>query len=172
MASACVGSLALFDAGVGLETPVSGIAIGLFHDDGEIYKPEDAQSTDPIILTDLMGMEDYAGDMDCKVAGTSKGFTAMQLDVSIPGISTQLLKESMLKGRSGLDNILRLMNKELPKARSEFKSSVPVMETITLLGAQRSVLFRSNAYNAKLIGAETGAQVCYKLNDNSNYFEF
>jgi len=158
MASACAGSLALYDAGVQLEQPVAGIAIGLFHDDGEKYTPPDFVPSEPTVLTDLMGMEDFAGDMDFKIAGTSNGFTAMQLDVSIPGISIDLLKFCVKKSRIGLDTILGLMNKALPKPRSQFKKSVPVMESVILPSTQRSILFRSNAFNAKLIGTETGAQ--------------
>jgi polyribonucleotide nucleotidyltransferase len=85
----------------------------------------------------------------------------MQLDVSIPGISTKVLEACLTKARTAIDQILKTMNKALPKPRSQFKSSVPVMETLVIPGSQRSILFRSNAYNAKLIGTETGAQVSY-----------
>jgi polyribonucleotide nucleotidyltransferase len=158
MASACVGSLALFDAGVPLKLPVAGIAIGLFDERGDLYKPDGAEKPKTLIMTDLMGMEDFAGDMDFKITGTSKGFTAMQLDVSVPGISTSLVKKCLGKARLGLDHILKLMNQAMPKPRSSFKSSVPVMESILLPSSHRAILFRANAYNAKLIGAETGAQ--------------
>lgn len=160
MASACVGSLALYDAGVKLKAPVAGIAIGIFHKDGDLYTA-DKENVDQncVILTDLMGMEDYAGDMDFKIAGTTNGFTAMQLDVSIPGLTIELLEQCLDKGRKGLNYILGLMKEELPAPRKQFKESVPVMESMQIMGAQRSILFRAGAYNAKLISAETGAQV-------------
>jgi polyribonucleotide nucleotidyltransferase len=159
MASACAGSLALYDAGVKLKAPVAGIAIGIFHKDGEVYKPEESGDLEDVILTDLMGMEDYAGDMDFKIAGTLDGFTAMQLDVSIPGLSIKLLRETLHKGRKGLKHILKLMRRELPTPRESFKESVPVFETMPIMSLHRSILFRANAYNAKLIGTETGARV-------------
>lgn len=159
MASVCAGSLALYDAGVKLSSPVAGVAIGLFHPDGDQYTTKMSSGHRPTILTDLMGMEDFAGDMDFKIAGTENGFTGMQFDVSIPGISIDLLHECLRKGSAGISHVLSLMNEALPVPRAAFKESVPVMESISLLGAHRAALFRANGYNAKLIGVETGAQV-------------
>ncbi|CAD5234056.1 unnamed protein product [Bursaphelenchus xylophilus] len=156
MASACVGSLAMYDAGVPLKNAVGGVAIGLFNDNGELLATENDK---PVILTDLMGMEDYAGDMDFKIAGTKDGFTSIQLDVSIPGLTMDLVRESLERGRHGLDHVLAKMNEALPKPRTQFKECVPLLEHVILPGYKRSALFRNAGFNAKLVEAETGVQV-------------
>ena len=91
MASVCGSTLSLMDAGVPIKAPVSGVAMGLVKD-GEYYS----------ILTDIQGMEDALGDMDFKVAGTTKGITAIQMDIKIGGISREILSSALdqaLKGR-------------------------------------------------------------------------
>uniref|UniRef100_A0A0N5AP52 polyribonucleotide nucleotidyltransferase n=1 Tax=Syphacia muris TaxID=451379 RepID=A0A0N5AP52_9BILA len=150
MASVCVGSLALLDAGVPLKAPAAGVAIGMVSDqDTGRYK----------ILTDILGIEDYSGDMDFKIAGTSKGITAMQLDLKIPGITLEMVREALVRGRKGIDYVLKLMNEAQASPRSQFKSSVPVIETMNIPVFRKSILFRNGGYNAKLIEAETGVQI-------------
>ncbi|CAD5229991.1 unnamed protein product [Bursaphelenchus okinawaensis] len=157
MASACAGSLAMYDAGVPLKNAVGGVAIGLFSDNGELMKEDGDQ--EPVILTDLMGMEDYAGDMDFKIGGTKDGFTTIQLDVSIPGLTLDIVKESLIRGRQGLGHVLEKMNEVGPEPRPEFKSCVPILEQMTLPSYKKSALFRNACFNAKLVEAETGVQV-------------
>ncbi|KAE9413557.1 hypothetical protein Angca_009356 [Angiostrongylus cantonensis] len=148
MASACGGSLALLDAGVPISASVAGVAIGLITDK-ESSRPHQ-------LLTDILGMEDFAGDMDFKIAGTSKGFTAMQLDVKIPGLTRQQLSEAFVSGRNGLDHVLSEMAVLRDRPREHFKTSVPVIESMRLDAYKRQALFRSGGLHAKTVEAETG----------------
>ncbi|KAJ1352164.1 hypothetical protein KIN20_008368 [Parelaphostrongylus tenuis] len=151
MASACGGSLALLDAGVPISSSVAGVAIGLV---------TDKKSNRPHkILTDILGIEDYAGDMDFKIAGTSKGFTAMQLDVKIPGLTRQQLSEAFVSARNGLDHVLSKMAALQDRPREQFKASVPVIESMRLDAYKRQALFRSGGLHAKTVEAETGVKI-------------
>ncbi|PAV65442.1 hypothetical protein WR25_12532 [Diploscapter pachys] len=152
MASACGGSVALLDAGVRLKNPVGGVAIGLMTNP---EKPDE----DYRLLTDLMGMEDYAGDMDFKIAGTEKGFTAMQLDVKTLGLTRKQLKESLEVGDRGVKFVLGKMRAAISGPRVQFKPTVPVVEVVSIEHFKRLILFRNGAYNLKLIEAETGVKI-------------
>lgn len=152
MAAVCGGSLALYDAGVPLKAPVAGVAIGLM-------TGADSPDSDYKVLTDILGIEDYAGDMDFKIAGSSSGFTAMQLDVKIGGLTRAQLSESMRSGQGGIEHVLQKMAVMRDRPRSEFKSSVPVLETMKLEVYKRQILFRNGGFNAKLIESETGVKV-------------
>lgn len=114
MASVCGGVLSLMDAGVPLSMIVAGIAIGL-------VKEEDRYA----LLTDIAGLEDHFGDMDLKVAGTEKGITAIQLDLKIPSISVQLLKEGLLKAKQARLQVLEKMKKALPQPRPDISPYAP-----------------------------------------------
>ncbi|MGB9598436.1 MAG: polyribonucleotide nucleotidyltransferase [Minisyncoccales bacterium] len=107
MASVCSSSLALWDAGVPLERMVAGIALGLVQK-GERYK----------ILVDIQGPEDHFGSMDFKIAGTKKGFTALQMDVKIEGISEKIFHELLLKSKTVLNQILQAMEKTLSERKN------------------------------------------------------
>lgn len=177
MATVCAGSLALFDAGVPLQRAAAGAAIGLFSN--EIINKEESGNSNYILLTDLLGLEDFFGDMDFKIAGifslkvffvkifycmifigTSEGITAMQLDLKICGLTLNQMKETLDRGRSAINYVLEKMNISLNKPRSTFKASVPIIETWTLPSHyRRSILFKRGAYNVKLIESETGVQV-------------
>ena len=99
MASVCGSTLALMDAGVPIKSPVAGVAMGLITDDTGRYK----------ILTDIQGTEDHLGDMDFKVAGTSKGITALQMDIKITGLSAQMMKEALEQARVARMSIMEKM---------------------------------------------------------------
>ncbi|CAJ0927590.1 unnamed protein product, partial [Mesorhabditis belari] len=152
MASACAGSLALYDAGVPLKAPVAGVAIGLMTND---EKPDEKYQ----ILTDILGIEDYLGDMDFKIAGTSNGFTSMQMDVKIPGLTRKQLSEAIRRGKSGVDFMLSKMANAQENPRNEFKSSVPVLETLKVDPYKRSNIFRNGGLIAKTIEAATGVRI-------------
>ncbi|CAK5048317.1 unnamed protein product [Meloidogyne enterolobii] len=179
MASVCAGSMALFDAGVPLlSNLVAGLALGLITEksedaqfNNEINKNESVSNSPKnkfpnkyLLLTDLAGFEDFAGDMDFKIAGTSKGFTAMQMDLKI------LFREALKRGQSGIEHVLALMRAEIPEPRPEMKSSVPIIELMQLPIYKRPILFRSGAYNAKLIEAETGVKVSSEDDANIQLF--
>ncbi len=114
MASTCAGSLALMDAGVPIKKPVAGIAMGLMSDK-EKYK----------ILTDIQGPEDHYGDMDCKVAGTTEGITAIQMDVKIEGVSADVLGEVFEQSKKARLEILGVMKAVIEKPRAETSAYAP-----------------------------------------------
>lgn len=118
MATVCGGSLALMDAGVPIRRPVAGIAMGLVMDE---------ETGKYAILSDILGLEDHLGDMDFKVAGTEKGVTALQMDIKIKGITSNLMKEALEQAREGRMYILQKMLEVLPAPRPELSPKVPVI---------------------------------------------
>ncbi|PIC40901.1 hypothetical protein B9Z55_008496 [Caenorhabditis nigoni] len=159
MASVCGGSLALYDAGVPMKNAAAGVAIGLISDERE---PE----TNYKVLTDILGIEDYAGDMDFKIAGTKNGFTAAQLDVKNDGLTREQLRESLDAARAGIDHVLGKMAIIRDRPREQPKSTVPIIESMRIEPHKRVTLFRNNGYNCKLIEAETGVKI--SVEDESN----
>ncbi len=121
MASVCGSTLALMDAGVPLKSPVSGIAMGLI-------KEEDKYE----ILTDIQGIEDYYGDMDFKVAGTSKGITAVQMDIKIKGITLDIMKKALEKAREGRIFILERMLETISEPRPSLSQAAPKITTFKI----------------------------------------
>jgi polyribonucleotide nucleotidyltransferase len=119
MASICGGTLALLDAGVPLTRPVAGVAMGLVKE-GDKYA----------VLSDIAGVEDHYGDMDFKVAGTRDGITALQMDIKIGGIGTDILTKALEQARKGRIHILDEMLKALPEARASISSYAPRILTI------------------------------------------
>ena len=114
MASVCGGVLSLMDAGVPLSMIIAGIAIGLVHEDDRY-----------VLLTDIAGLEDHLGDMDLKVAGTEKGITAIQMDLKIPSIPIQVLKEGLLKAKNARMKVLVKMKEALPEPRPDISPFAP-----------------------------------------------
>lgn len=124
MASVCGGSLAMLDAGVPLSTVVAGVAMGLIFD-------EESSTEEPVILTDILGLEDALGTMDFKVAGDATGITAMQLDIKCEGLSIELLERALAQARRGRLHILEKMTSAMPSHRSELPSTVPkILQTL------------------------------------------
>lgn len=121
-ASVCGSTLALMDAGVPIKAPVAGIAMGLIKD----------EKTDrTAILTDIQGLEDFYGDMDFKVAGTTKGITAIQMDIKIKGIDRDILKKALAQAREGRLFILNKMLEVLPEPRKELSTYAPkIIQTL------------------------------------------
>ena len=104
MASICGGTLALLDAGVPLTEPAAGVAVGL------ITRQENANVTEHKVLLDILGLEDYLGDMDFKLGGTRSGITTLQSDVKIPGLPYHIIAEAMKTGRKGISDVLDIMS--------------------------------------------------------------
>lgn len=121
MASVCGSTLALMDAGVPIEAPVSGVAVGLIK-----------EKDNYVILTDIQGVEDNYGDMDLKVAGTSKGITAIQMDLNIEGISPDILREALYQAREARLVILEKMLEVLPKTRESLSTFAPRVISMTV----------------------------------------
>jgi len=122
MASVCASSMVLMDAGVPLKKAVAGIAMGLMIDKSHKYK----------ILTDIQGPEDHHGDMDCKVAGTTGGITAIQMDVKIEGLDLRVLKEVLSQAKKARLEILEFMKTVIDKPREKVSSYAPVVLSINI----------------------------------------
>ena len=121
MATVCGTSLSLMDAGVPLKAPVAGIAMGLILE-GERFA----------VLSDILGDEDHLGDMDFKVAGTTNGITALQMDIKISGITEEIMKVALDQAKGGRAHILVEMSKALTTARNELGEHAPRIETIKI----------------------------------------
>ncbi|UCC94990.1 MAG: polyribonucleotide nucleotidyltransferase [Candidatus Omnitrophota bacterium] len=121
MATACAASLSLMDTGVPVKEPVAGIAIGLITGTND-YK----------VLTDIAGAEDAYGDMDFKIAGTKNGITALQLDTKIDGLTTQIIKEALARGRKAHAVILEKMNKALSLPREAVSQYAPKIKSFKI----------------------------------------
>lgn len=121
MATVCAGSLSLMDAGVPVKRTVAGIAMGLIKENDK-----------HIILTDIIGAEDYYGDMDFKIAGTREGVTAFQLDLKIPGISFDIIEKALRQAREGRMKIIDIMEQVIEKPRSELSTYAPRILTMKI----------------------------------------
>ncbi len=121
MASVCGSTLALLDTGVPIREPVAGIAMGLIKE-GEKYA----------ILTDIQGLEDHLGDMDFKVAGTSQGITALQMDIKIKGITSELMSQALDQARQARLKILETIKAAISEPRAELKPHAPRMTVIKI----------------------------------------
>lgn len=119
MATVCAGSLALMDGGVPLMKPVAGIAMGLIKE-GDKYA----------VLSDILGNEDHLGDMDFKVAGTSDGITAFQMDIKIAGISFEIMEKALAQAKAGRSHILQIMNESISQPREALSSFAPRLITM------------------------------------------
>ncbi len=122
MASACASTLSLMDAGVPIKAPVAGIAMGLLSGEGKDY----------VVLTDIVGMEDAYGDMDFKVAGTTLGVTALQLDIKLRGIDYDVLAKALSQAHEARLEILGKMNSTISASRSELSPYAPRMYEMTI----------------------------------------
>ena len=123
MATVCAGTLALMDAGVKMKRPVTGIAMGLIHDDNS---PKYA------ILSDILGDEDHLGDMDFKVTGTRKGITATQMDIKCDGLSYEILERALNQARDGRLHILEKIEETISEPRADYKPHVPRIVTMLI----------------------------------------
>lgn len=126
MGSVCASSLALMDGGVPITRPVAGIAMGL------VMSLDYARNKEYEILTDIQGPEDHHGDMDCKVAGTREGVTAIQLDVKVQGVPLSILTEALEGARKARLAILDLIEKEIPSPRSSLSPYAPKILTLII----------------------------------------
>lgn len=122
MATVCSGTLALMDAGVPIKKPVAGIAMGL-------VKPE---SGEPVVLTDILGMEDALGDMDFKVTGTSDGVTALQMDIKVQGLDSAVMQRALQQAREARLAILQMMRSIMPQPNPELKPFAPRIESLKI----------------------------------------
>jgi polyribonucleotide nucleotidyltransferase len=148
MASVCGGSLALFDAGVPIQSAVAGVAMGLIKE-GEKYS----------ILTDILGTEDHLGDMDFKVAGTKQGITSIQMDIKIEGLDLRIMAEALAQAREGRLHILREMERALPAPRPELSPYAPRIVTVQISPEKIGDLIGPKGKTIRGIQDETGAEI-------------
>nr|XP_055026669.1 polyribonucleotide nucleotidyltransferase 1, mitochondrial [Misgurnus anguillicaudatus] len=156
MASVCGGSLALMDSGVPISSAVAGVAIGL------ISKPspdKTSELADYRLLTDILGIEDYNGDMDFKMAGTSKGITALQADVKIPGLPLKIVMEAIQQATVAKKEILGIMNKTISKPRSSRKENGPLVENVKVPLSRRARFVGPGGYNLRKLQAQAGVTI-------------
>ena len=149
MGSVCGSTLALMDAGVPIKAPVSGVAMGLVTDDSGRYQ----------ILTDIQGAEDHLGDMDFKVAGTSQGITALQMDIKISGLSAQMMKEALEQARVARMFIMDKMLAVLPESRAELKPHAPRIITVKIPVDKIGALIGPGGKNIRSLQEETGTKI-------------
>jgi polyribonucleotide nucleotidyltransferase len=121
MATVCAGSLSMMDAGVPIKAPVAGIAMGLIKEGDDI-----------VVLSDILGDEDHLGDMDFKVAGTSEGITALQMDIKIHGVTKEIMRQALRQARDGRLHILEVMNRTMQTARGDISAHAPRIVTIKI----------------------------------------
>ena len=151
MASVCGGSLALMDAGVPIKAQVAGIAMGLVIE-GDKY----------VILSDILGDEDHLGDMDFKVAGTSEGVTAIQMDVKVKGISRDILLKALKQAREGRLYILEKMNAVISKPREELSPYAPRIVSTRIEPEKVRELIGPGGKTIKMIIEKSGAKIDIK----------
>jgi polyribonucleotide nucleotidyltransferase len=149
MGSVCGSTLALMDAGVPIKAPVSGVAMGLITDATGRYQ----------ILTDIQGTEDHLGDMDFKVAGTKAGITALQMDIKISGLSTQMMKEALEQAKIARLHIMDKMLEVLPEPRAEIKPHAPRIITVKIPVDKIGALIGPGGKNIRALQEETGTKI-------------
>ncbi|WP_279482705.1 polyribonucleotide nucleotidyltransferase [Aureimonas sp. SK2] len=148
MATVCGTSLALMDAGVPLQRPVAGIAMGLILE-GERFA----------VLSDILGDEDHLGDMDFKVAGTDRGITSLQMDIKIQGITEEIMKIALEQAKGGREHILGEMNKALGSARAELGEFAPRIEVMQIPTDKIRDVIGSGGKVIREIVEKTGAKI-------------
>ncbi len=148
MASTCGSTLALMDAGVPLKRPVSGIAMGLIQEQGKT-----------VVLTDIQGLEDFLGDMDFKVTGTSKGITAMQMDNKATGLTPEILRQALMQAREGRMFIMDAMLDAISEPRKETKEQAPKIITLKIPVDKIRDVIGSGGKVIRSIQEETSASI-------------
>lgn len=159
MGSVCGSTIAMMDGGVPIKRPVAGIASGLMmNKDGSKYK----------VLTDIQGPEDHHGDMDFKVAGTTEGITAIQMDVKISGITLPILKEALAKAKDARLHILKTITAEIAAPRDTLKPSAPEILTIKIPVDMIGLVIGPGGKSIKQIKEDTGADI--DIDDDGTVF--
>tara|TARA_Y100000590_G_scaffold384353_1_gene455647 strand:+ start:453 stop:2687 length:2235 start_codon:yes stop_codon:yes gene_type:complete len=149
MGSVCAGTLALMDAGVPIKSPVAGISVGLITgEDGEY-----------VTLTDIQGLEDHVGDMDFKVAGTSEGVTAIQLDIKVNSISFDVIKDALSQAKEARTQVLEVIKSAIPEVRSEVSPFAPRIQKIMVPTDKIGAVIGPGGKTIRGIVEETNATV-------------
>ena len=157
MASTCASTLSLMDAGVPIKAPVSGVAMGLVKERENFT-----------ILTDIQGLEDANGDMDFKVAGTSKGITAIQMDIKVDGLTKDILQAALAQAKKGRAFILGKMLECISEPRKQLKKYAPKITTIKVNPEKIKDIIGPGGKVIKKIVEDTGAQI--DINDDGTVY--
>lgn len=148
MATVCGGSLALMDAGVPVKDTVAGIAMGLLKEGDEV-----------VILSDILGDEDHAGDMDFKVCGTNKGITALQMDIKVDRLGEDILKDALYQAREGREFIIGKLNETMNTPREDLSAFAPRITTMTVKQEKIRDVIGTGGKNIRHIISETGVSM-------------
>ncbi len=148
MAAVCGGCLSLMDAGVPIKTPIAGVAMGLIKENDEY-----------LVLTDILGDEDALGDMDFKIAGSADGITAVQMDIKINGLPTDVMARAMAQAKEARLHILNIMLTALPSYRKELSQYAPQYAQLTLNPDTLRMIIGPGGKNIKAITGATGATI-------------
>jgi polyribonucleotide nucleotidyltransferase len=157
MASVCGSTLALMDTGVPIKAPVAGVAMGLVKE-GDRFA----------IMTDILGSEDHLGDMDFKVAGTSEGITALQMDIKIRGITSEIMSQALEQAHQGRMFILGKILEVIPQPRSDLKSFAPRITTVNVPVEKIGAIIGPGGKTIRSIQDETGARI--DINEDGTVF--
>jgi polyribonucleotide nucleotidyltransferase len=157
MASVCGSTLALMDTGVPIKAPVAGVAMGLVKE-GDRFA----------IMTDILGSEDHLGDMDFKVAGTSEGITALQMDIKIKGITSEIMSQALEQARQGRLFILNKILETIPHPRPDLKPFAPRITTVNIPVDKIGAIIGPGGKTIRSIQDETGAKI--DINEDGTVF--
>ncbi|MCX6734135.1 MAG: polyribonucleotide nucleotidyltransferase [Candidatus Peregrinibacteria bacterium] len=149
MGSVCGSSLALMDAGVQIKRHVAGIAMGMVTDGKGGYK----------ILTDIQGMEDFAGDMDFKVTGSREGITALQMDIKVKGLNLDIMREALERAKKARFELLDMMEKVIAEPRKEMSKYAPMITTVKIDVEQIRSIIGKGGETIQKITAECGVEI-------------
>jgi polyribonucleotide nucleotidyltransferase len=155
MATVCGASLSLMDAGVPIKEPVAGVAMGLVSDNANVA-----------VLTDIIGDEDHYGDMDFKVTGTHDGITALQMDIKMEGITSDILGKALAQAREARLHILEKMNEAISRPRTQVSQYAPVVIRMEIKTEKIRSLIGPGGKTIKQITADSGARV--EVDDDGN----
>jgi len=165
MASICGGCLALMDAGVPIVAPVAGISCGLMTENGA-----DGSIVKWTTITDILGEEDHFGDMDFKLAGTTRGITGFQLDLKINGLPFEIAKTAIFQARDARIEILKTMLASLPAPRADLSKYAPRIQTIQIDPEKIGLLIGPGGKTIRRITETTGAQIDIAEDDSGKVF--
>lgn len=155
MASVCGGSLSLMDAGVPVKSAVAGVAMGLV-----------SEGDNTVILTDILGDEDHYGDMDFKVAGSSEGITALQMDIKIDGVTREIMEKALAQAKDGRLHILGIMNETISRGRSKISEYAPVIAKLKIKQEKIKVLIGPGGKMIREISSKTDSSI--NVDDEGN----
>ena len=149
MATVCGGTLALMDAGVPIKAPVSGVAMGLVFENPQRY----------VILTDITGLEDHAGDMDFKIAGTMRGLTGLQLDLKLTGVPLEVLVRAIEQSRQPRETILHAITAAIPQPRADLSAYAPRITRLMIDPEKIGTVIGPGGKMIRKLTKETGATI-------------